>query len=160
MRVLGDVPLRAPEPETGDMTSANEPPREIARAWEHALKTAYPPSRFQEGRARVSPVSPTDSGGRLIRFFGEALTPRQLEVLAVMAAHYEDDEGELCYERGVAYLGDVRIAARTVTALLRACAIRAEHEQNAPVERYRINSTGRALLAARKNVSTRRRATL
>jgi len=83
-----------------------------------------------------------------IRAYGDALTPRQLEVLAIMAAHPDDDEGELVYERGAAYLGDTRIAARTVFALLRACVIR-EDGPNAGIERYRINETGRALLAAR-----------
>ena len=82
----------------------------------------------------------------MIAAFGAALTKRQREVLAVMAAHPDDEEGELVYERGIAFLGDERVSARTVTALLRACAIRNDGEAGG-LERYHINGTGRALLA-------------
>lgn len=71
------------------------------------------------------------------------LSPRQREILAIMKAHRDDDEGEIVYERGVAYLGDDRIAARTVFALLRLCAISLESDsQIGRFERYRINETG------------------
>ena len=81
----------------------------------------------------------------LIAAYGAALTKRQREVLVTMAAHPDDDEGELVYERGAAFLGDERVAARPVNALLRACAIRADGEAGG-VERYHINDTGRALV--------------
>ncbi len=41
-----------------------------------------------------------------------------------MAAYPHDDEGEIAYERGVAYLGDTRIAAHSVFALIRLMAIK------------------------------------
>lgn len=81
-----------------------------------------------------------------IKRAGENLTKRQREILAIMAAHPHDDEGELVYERGVAYLGEEPVAARTVFALLRACAISLEDtSQVGGLERYRLNETGRAL---------------
>lgn len=87
---------------------------------------------------------------RLIRAFGDALTRRQLDVLAMMrdrdAADPGCDEAELVLEGRVAWLGDERVGARAVDALLRACAIRAEHDSHAVVERYRINATGREIL--------------
>ena len=76
------------------------------------------------------------------------LTRRQLSVLVTMVAHPDDDEGELVYERGIGYLGDERIAPRTVFALLRAGAISLDSTSTVGgVERYRINSTGRHYLA-------------
>jgi len=90
-------------------------------------------------------VSATDL--EIIRLCGRLLSKRQLEVLRIMAAHPDDDEGELVYERGCAFLGDERVAPRTVTALLRACAI-SDTAWGGGIERYRINETGRALVAA------------
>ena len=83
------------------------------------------------------------------------LTPRQVEILTIMAAHPHDDEGELVYERGVAFLDLDRVAARTVFALLRLCAISNEDGDGkvGGFERYRINETGRALLAQLRNGS-------
>ncbi len=75
------------------------------------------------------------------------LIRRQLEILEIMAYHEDDDKGELVYERGRGYLGDAPVAARTVFALLRLCAI--SLQTNSVVggfERYRINETGRAIL--------------
>ena len=83
----------------------------------------------------------------IIRLYGRLLTKRQLEVLRIMAAHPDDDEGELVYERGRGYLGDDPVAPRTLTALLRACAISLD-SLSGQVERYHINETGRALVAA------------
>lgn len=86
---------------------------------------------------------------RLIRAFGDILTCRQLDVLAEMRAREEadpgDDAAELVRECCDAYLDDTRIASRTVDALLRACAI-SDESSGLPVERYRINETGRAIL--------------
>ena len=79
---------------------------------------------------------------------GAALTPRQREVLAIMAAHPDDDAGELVYERGAGYLDDEPVAPRTVFALLRACAISLDSTSEVGgIERYRINETGRGILA-------------
>ena len=79
------------------------------------------------------------------------LTERQREILAQMDAHPDDDEGELVYERGVAFLGDQPVAARTVFALLRWCAITLESGAvGEGLERYRINETGQELLLAKK----------
>lgn len=75
------------------------------------------------------------------------LTKRQRAVLEIMAAHPDDDEGELVYERGQGWLGDDRIAPRTVFALLRHMAISHRGGDVGGVERYRINETGRELLA-------------
>lgn len=78
------------------------------------------------------------------------LTRRQREVLQVMAADPDGDDGELVYERGEAWLGLDRVAPRTVFALLRACAISLEGDSmggDGRLERYRINETGRRLIA-------------
>ncbi len=77
------------------------------------------------------------------------LTKRQREVLQVMAADADGDDGELVYERGEGgWLGLDRVAPRTVFALLRACAISLDGSYGqAGVERYRINETGRQLIA-------------
>ena len=76
----------------------------------------------------------------------ENLTKRQREILAQMAAHSDDDDGELVYERGRGFLGNDPVAARTVFALLRLCAISLEGGEVGGFERYRINETGQALL--------------
>ena len=85
-----------------------------------------------------------------IKEAGETLTKRQVDILKQMAAHLDDDgddDGELIYERGVAFLGDVRIAAGTVNAFLRACVIRLESgEVGRGLERYKINGTGRGVV--------------
>ena len=77
------------------------------------------------------------------------LTPRQREILTQMAAHPDDDEGELVYERGRGFLGNDPVAARTVFALLRLCAIKLDGGEVGGFERYRINETGQALLRRR-----------
>lgn len=56
----------------------------------------------------------------MIAAYGRALTPRQREVLAIMAeADDADDAGELVYERGRAFLDLTPVAARTVNVRLR-----------------------------------------
>jgi hypothetical protein len=77
------------------------------------------------------------------------LTPRQRDVLTKMAAaEIGSYEAELVYEHGVGYLGDEVVGAKTVLALLRFAAIRAEHHNAGDImERYSINETGRELLA-------------
>jgi hypothetical protein len=94
-----------------------------------------------------------DKALALIRAYGEQLTERQLDVLARLAEAEDDDdmdEAEIVREHGEAYIGTVRIASRTVNALLRACAIRRTSEDRDEFERFSINETGRQLLAARK----------
>jgi hypothetical protein len=64
-----------------------------------------------------------------------------------MADHRDDDDGELVYEQGAGgWLGLDRVSPRTVFALLRACAVRAEHRDGDALERYTINETGLALI--------------
>jgi hypothetical protein len=73
------------------------------------------------------------------------LTKRQREILTVM----RDTDEELVYESGRGYLDCSPVAARTVFALLRLCAISLDPYSAKPgegVERYTINGTGRALL--------------
>ncbi len=79
------------------------------------------------------------------------LTRRQRDLLEVMAADPDGDDGELVYERGAGgWLGLERVAPRTVFALLRACAISlggGGMGGDGRLERYRINETGRQLIA-------------
>lgn len=77
---------------------------------------------------------------------GAQVTKRQREVLEIMAAHPDDDVGELVYEKGHGWLGDERVAPRTVFALLRLMAISLDSTSRVGgVERYTINETGRHL---------------
>jgi len=74
------------------------------------------------------------------------LTKRQLELLAIM----RDADEELVYERGTGWVGDTRVSARTLFALLRACAISLDQYSAQPgegLERYTLNETGRNLLS-------------
>ena len=77
---------------------------------------------------------------------GVILTKRQREILEIMAAHPDDEEGELVYERGFAYLGTQSVAPRTINTLLRLCVIGLSGGEVGRFERYRINETGRQLL--------------
>jgi hypothetical protein len=79
------------------------------------------------------------------------MTKRQAEILRQMAERQDDDEGEIAYEKGIAYLGNTRIAARTVFALLRMMAISmSQFSTVGTFERYQINETGRKLREAQK----------
>lgn len=78
------------------------------------------------------------------------ITKRQLEILTVMRDRADDEFGELVYERGRGYVGFTTVAARTVFALLRLCAISA-CQCGTGIERYRINETGRHLLGQDSN---------
>lgn len=75
------------------------------------------------------------------------LTEREAQVLAVLVAFPDED---IALERGVAYLGLVPVAPRTVNNLLRLCAIslRMSGLAGGGTEYYTINETGRDLLAA------------
>ena len=81
----------------------------------------------------------------LIEAFGDNLSPRQLDVLRVM----RDCEEEIVQEGLTAFLGDIHVSARTIIALLRACAI-SEDSTSRGVHRYTINETGRKILEKRK----------
>ena len=89
---------------------------------------------------------------RAIRAFQDALSRRQVEVLALMRDREDADPGcdeaEMVREGRVVYLGDERVSVGTVYALLRACAVSLETDSRmGGVERYRINGTGREILA-------------
>ena len=102
-------------------------------------------SRVDE-RSRVAGVNDLAT----IERFGRLLTRRQLEVLRLMRdreiADPGCDDAELVYERGQGFLDLDRVSGRTVFALIRACAIRRE-DMNGSFERYRINETGRGIVA-------------
>lgn len=76
------------------------------------------------------------------------LTERQRNILSRMLEYADNDyEGVLVYERGKAYLGDDRVASRTVFHLIRLGAIsKTSDSQIGRFERYTINGTGRRLL--------------
>ena len=78
------------------------------------------------------------------------MTERQREILERMAAHPDDDEGELVMEGREAWLDLERTSPALVFSLLRLMVISAVHADGkvGGVERYRINETGRNLLAA------------
>jgi hypothetical protein len=72
-----------------------------------------------------------------------SLSLRQLQVLRIM----RDTDEELVYSKGTAYVGDVKIAPRTVFALLRLAAISMDqYSQVGGCERYTINETGAELV--------------
>ncbi len=71
------------------------------------------------------------------------LSDRQRELLTLM----RDNEEELVYEAGIAYVGLVSTNKRMVDSLLRLCAIRLEDGfALGGFERYTINGTGLKLL--------------
>jgi len=98
-----------------------------------------------------------ERGLALIAAFGRALTRRQLAVLRTMRDREDTDPGdedaEIVREHGVAYLGDERVASRTVDALLRACAVK--DVSSGSLERYRINGTGREVLSGTGHATMR-----
>ena len=76
------------------------------------------------------------------------LTKGQREVLQKMATGPESEEAELVYEDGQCYLGYDHIDSRILFGLLRLCAISLDqYSKVGGLERYRINSTGKDLLA-------------
>ena len=77
-------------------------------------------------------------------------TKRQLEILRMMRDAEDSEDGELVYERGRGYVGTDPVAARTVLALLRLCAISADQFNKGDLERYTINETGKELLKEHK----------
>lgn len=74
------------------------------------------------------------------------LTKRQREILQQMADHPHDEEGEIAYDRGEAWIGETKIASRTVFALIRMMAISAAWGGEI-IEYYTINETGHRILA-------------
>ena len=76
-----------------------------------------------------------------------SLSKRQRTVLLQMSRLKHEVDGELVYERGLCFLGDERVAPRTLFALLRLCAISLSQDSHVGgFERYTINSTGEGLL--------------
>ncbi len=74
------------------------------------------------------------------------ITRRQREILTAMAeseAREDFEDAEIACDRGVCFLGDTRVAKRTVFALLRLCLVRDETEGTGHLERYTINEHGR-----------------
>ena len=122
--------------------------RGVSVAARAAIMRRVVAARWRKSRIRVR-AHRSDADLALIRAFGRALTRRQHEVLRTMAerqaADPGDDEAELVRECCDAWLGDERVASRTVDALLRACAI--SDTGTGGIERYRINETGREILA-------------
>jgi hypothetical protein len=89
----------------------------------------------------------------LLRAGGRSLlvpTKRQLEILRIMRDAGDSADGELVYERGRGFLGTDPVAARTVLALLRLCAISADQFNKGDLERFHINDTGKELLKEHK----------
>ncbi len=71
------------------------------------------------------------------------LTRRQIQILRMM----RDEDEELVYSKGEAYVGYEHIAPRTVFALIRAMAISMDQfSELGKCERYTINETGLELL--------------
>ena len=95
-------------------------------------------SYTQIDRISRDPRRREDGGGGV-----NLLTKRQREVLLMMD---EDEDCDIAYERGTAFVGNTPIAARTVFALIRHCAISLDEDSRVGrFERYRINGTGRWL---------------
>lgn len=79
-----------------------------------------------------------------------ALTRRQRQVLQFLADNEREEDGEIVYDSGEVWLGDDRLAHRTLTALIRMMALRNPWPGPNCLERWRINGTGRKILAAAK----------
>lgn len=72
------------------------------------------------------------------------ITKRQLEILRIM----RDDEEELVYYGGEAWLGNERVSSRSLFALLRVCAISLDtFSKVGAFERYHLNETGRSYIS-------------
>jgi len=74
------------------------------------------------------------------------MTKRQREILDIMAEHQDDEDGEIVQDGLLAYIGAIRISARSIWALIRLAAI-SEDEFRGGCRRYRINETGLRLLS-------------
>lgn len=73
------------------------------------------------------------------------LTAKQARILRKM----RDEDEELVFEKRNGWCGDVRVGSRLVTGLLLLMALRMDPlSVVGGVERYRINDTGKRLLAA------------
>lgn len=77
-----------------------------------------------------------------------AITRRQRQVLQYLADNEHDEDGEIVYDSGEVWLGDDRIAPRTLTALIQMMAV--ANDWPGSLERWRINGTGQKILAAVK----------
>lgn len=76
------------------------------------------------------------------------MTKRQREILEQVAAHPDDDAGELVMEGREVWLDLEKTSVAMVFSLIRLMAISNQHPDGrvGGVERYRINETGRRLL--------------
>lgn len=73
------------------------------------------------------------------------LTPGQLAVLRRM----RDEDEELVYERGTAYVGNDRVSRGVTIALIRNMAVRMDpYSEVGKFERYTVNQTGHEILEA------------
>jgi hypothetical protein len=76
-----------------------------------------------------------------------SLTKRQQEILQQMADHPNDEEGEIVHEGREAWIGETKIAPRTVLALVRMMAVRQLSWGDQGPQYYVINQTGLMILA-------------
>lgn len=74
------------------------------------------------------------------------LSPRALEVLALMAKHKHTTKGELVTEGIVGYLGSKQVAVRTAKQLHLCCAVDDTAITGETMRRYVISSVGEAIL--------------
>lgn len=79
-----------------------------------------------------------------------AITRRQRQVLQYLADNEREEDGEIVYDSGQVWLGDDRLAHRTLTTLLQMMALRNPWPGANSLERWRINGTGKKILAAVK----------
>ena len=87
-----------------------------------------------------------DFQSRMVFLGVQTLTPRQIEVLRLVAA------GEsLAYERGSVWIGNRRTTSRTIDALLRVCAVSVDWS-GMGCEYYKINGIGREILKRLKGM--------
>jgi hypothetical protein len=74
------------------------------------------------------------------------MTPRALEVLKLMIELEElGHEPDLVREDRAVWLGGERLANRTLDSLIMHVAVASSSDEGASVERFEVNSTGRAI---------------
>jgi hypothetical protein len=77
----------------------------------------------------------------------DLLTKREREILTTMRDKKNDEDGYIAQDGLCVYLGNERIAARTVNRLLRLCAISPDSfGKDRETRYYHINGTGEKLL--------------
>lgn len=73
------------------------------------------------------------------------IRPSMRRALLAIQAH---PDGEMVFERGRCYVGETRFAASTFYLLVRCMVLRNESGKPGEFERWTLNETGRATLAA------------